>query len=247
MNGQNLTSHTGNETTVPIRPFSGNLGKGDIKVVAHSSNYSDSDEGIKTIRYNGPAPTDVYLNLLTQYGEDAYAMCENTVYHIYVHNTGPCNTTNYTWNVPSGWTVYYTYNNMISVNSNSSPGGMVEVFANTCCGTNSKILIDYLYGEYCGGYFMTMSPNPADYYVEITFEEESETMNKEDKIKVSKNKYGELGSYRVQIIDKEGNILKEIKSNKLKSTINIRDLRTGTYFLHLITEDEIYKQQLIIN
>lgn len=245
-NGQYLSTYTGIETSVSIAPLSSNLGKGDIEVVAHSGSFLDSEKGSKNVSYNGPAPEDTYLTLLTTSGDPVSSMCEDTHYHLFIYNTGPCTTTNYTWNIPSAWTVNYTYNNMISIYTNSIPGGMIEVYANTCCGTNSKILTDYMYGGYCGGYYMTISPNPADSYVELTFEEETKTIVKNNKIKVKKNKFGELGEYRVQIIDKKGNILKNIKNESLKCGINTNDIKPGIYFLHLITEDEVFKQQIVI-
>ena len=201
----------------------------------------------KTVRLNGPGFDDVYLDLLTSYGQNASYMCENTTYHIYAMNTGPCTTNNYTWNVPSGWTVFYTWNNMISVNTNSTPGGMVEVFANTCCGSNSKIKIGYLPSGYCGGYYMVISPNPAETYIELSFTETNDEEISKDKVKIKKNKDGELGSYTIQIIDKNGYKIKSINGNGFNTRIDVRELIPDTYFLHLITDKEVYKQQIIIN
>lgn len=42
-------------------------------------------------------------------------------------NNGGCSLSNYSWTIPAGWDQIYTSGNMISVYTNSFPGGRVEV------------------------------------------------------------------------------------------------------------------------
>ncbi|MEK7718446.1 MAG: hypothetical protein AAB347_02365 [Bacteroidota bacterium] len=81
-----------------------------------------------------------------------WLMCPNTNYHIYINNSSPVQLSNYTWTTPSGWTQNYTYQNMVSVNTNSSPGGQVQVsaFVNDC--NNNYNIVTTYFGTYssCG-------------------------------------------------------------------------------------------------
>lgn len=205
----------------------------------------------KDIRLNGPAYNDIYLDLYTSDGQKVNYMCENRHYHIYVMNTGPCNTTNYTWNVPTSWNVNYTWSNMISVYTNATPGGMVEVFANICCGQNKKIHIGYMQSGYCPNYYyMSISPNPADSYFGLFFSAENETYDKENKIKVIKQpgiKEEGIGNYSVKLIDKQGNILKTFYEKSLICQFSLDGLKSDTYIVHVKIGNEIYKSQLIVN
>ncbi len=116
----------------------------------------------KNLGVNRPHYEDLELALLTTGGSPASYMCPDTHYHIFLNNSGGCSLSNYTWSIPSGWTKNYEWNNMVSVYTNSSPGGMVEVYADACNGINSKVIIDYFGGGNCGGgWYMMFSPNPT--------------------------------------------------------------------------------------
>jgi hypothetical protein len=87
---------------------------------------------------------------------NTWLMCPNTNYHIYMDNGSPVQLSNYNWTTPSGWTKNYTYQNMISVNTNSSPGGQVQfgAYVNDC-NSNYNITTTYFGTNYsCGGYYM---------------------------------------------------------------------------------------------
>jgi len=81
-----------------------------------------------------------------------WLMCPNTNYHIYINNSSPVQLSNYTWTTPSSWTQNYTYQNMVSINTNSSPGGQVQVsaFVNDC--NNNYNIVTTYFGTYssCG-------------------------------------------------------------------------------------------------
>lgn len=92
------------------------------------------------VRVNPPYPGNLSLSLYDTGGTPVPYMCPNTHYHIYLNNNDGCSLSDYTWSIPAGWTQNYTWNHMVSVYTGSTPGGMVEVYANTCCGVNAKVL-----------------------------------------------------------------------------------------------------------
>ncbi len=109
-----------------------------------------------------PNSSHMTLKLFNTDGTIVSYMCANTHYQIFIYNNSPCSTTDYTWSMPSAWTQNYAYSNYISVYTNSLPGGMVEVYANTCCENNVKVKTEYFGSGYCGGYYsMMFTPNPT--------------------------------------------------------------------------------------
>jgi hypothetical protein len=261
ISGNQLTTYTGPETTVTIlNSTSGTPTKSSIKVKSDAVNYVSSNEVVKEVRINGPVSEDFSFYVCKSTGEVAnnysgnWVLCPNTTYHITLNDNGPCSTSNYTWNVPSGWTMYYTMSNMISINTNSSPGGPISVSGYTCCNTNQMLLQSYMGTDYsCGGYYLVISPNPADDYIQVQFneienEEVTEIAETKSKIKINKELYTDKESidYSVKIINRDGEILKNIESNKLDLNIPINDILPGYYFVHIKLNGETYKQQLII-
>jgi len=101
---------------------------------------------------------------------------------------------------------------------------------------------------------MSVYPNPADSYVELALTEngdktELKTPSSTHQVKIQKNKDYSLNSFdniSVQIIDVDGNTRKSTPMKNSKMKIDTRDLEEGNYFLHIKTEKNIYKQQLII-
>jgi lysyl endopeptidase len=97
----------------------------------------------------GPVPSDVTLDAYKSTGQHArksggiFLLCPNSTYYLYANNNGSCSTSQYSWTLPPSLTRNYANNNMISVNTNSNPGGNVLVYAQTCCtdcGSNVRIL-----------------------------------------------------------------------------------------------------------
>jgi len=97
----------------------------------------------KNLGVNMPLSEDLLYNLYTTGGTPVSYMCPNTHYHLYLTNNSSCTLSNYNWAVPLAWFVNYKYDNMISVYTNSSPGGLVEVSATTTCGVFTKVKTDY--------------------------------------------------------------------------------------------------------
>ena len=127
---------------------------------------------------------------------------------------------------------------MISVYTNSTPGGRVEVSATTCCGVNTKVKIGYLGSGYCGGYYsIIFSPNPpSNGETTLTIETTSEDVV-----------FDENAEWEVEIFD-QMQVLKEQKT-KLKgkeNKINTTGWKTGIYLVRVKYKDEYLQGKLVV-
>ena len=154
-------------------------------------------------------------------------------------NSSSCTASNYIWTIPSAWTKWYQYNNMISINTNSQPGGQIMVDATTCCtGCGSKrILIDYV-GQYwdCGGGYFMAFPNPADDYLDIDINKEKMTA---DGISIG-------NEYAITIVDKMGMVKCTDEFKDFPYRINTRNLPEGLYIINLLYEGKISSIKVMI-
>lgn len=193
----------------------------------------------------GPDYYDVEFDVYYSYGQQApneygtWLLCPNTTYHIYLMNNSNCSTSNYVWTIPSAWTKYYQYNNMISINTNSQPSGQIMVDATTCCADceSVRILIDYV-GQYwdCGGGYYMASPNPADNYIDIDINEEkmiTEGLS--------------LGNEHVlTMADKMGMVKYKAEIQEFPYRINTSNLPNGLYIINLINKDRKFSIRVMI-
>jgi hypothetical protein len=128
---------------------------------------------------------------------------------------------------------------MISINTNSQPGGQIMVDATTCCtGCGSKrILIDYV-GQYwdCGGGYFMASPNPADSYIDIDVDKEKKTA---DGVSVA-------NEYALTIIDKMGMVKYTDEFKEFPYRINTGELPEGLYIINLLYEGKISSIKVVI-
>lgn len=198
----------------------------------------------RTINVNGPKASDLSFRALYTTGSPApkpgsiYLLCPNTHYHIYLDNaaSASCGISNLTWTIPAGWTKNYQSSNMISIYTNSSPGGQVIVKGQTCCsgcGSNMSLTTGY-FGVYysCGGYYMA-SPNPSSDYIDIDFAPESldlkQTSLSQDIL--------------LQVYDQMGVIVLNEEVRSLPHRINTSKLKKGNYVIHITNQSikgEVY-------
>jgi len=241
-----VTPSSGTGSSATIHATCSGIGDGKITFTVSSSGCG-SIQVQKDILVGGPDYSDVELDVYYSTGQQApnpygmWLVCPNTTYHIYVDNNSSCSTSDYSWTIPSGWYKYYQYQNMISINTQSMPGGRVVVKAETCCsecGNEVTILTDYLNNYWdCGGYYFSMSPNPAQDYVEITAEkDESETAQK----LVNEE-------YEVRIYNSMKVLLFQTKTKESTLRIDTKQFKNGVYFVHFIVGREIKVKQLIVN
>ena len=192
----------------------------------------------KYIGVNMPLSEDLSFSLYTNTGTPVSYMCANRHYHIYLNNNSGCSLSNYAWSVPAAWSINYTSGNMISVYTNSLPGGMVEVNATTCCGVYTKVKTGYLASGYCGGYYaMSLSPNPSNGEATLSVEPTSEDIV-----------FDENAEWEVEIFDQTQGLKEQktkLKGKELK--IQTTGWKTGIYFVRVKYKDEYLQGKLIVN
>lgn len=191
-----------------------------------------------SVGVNKPKSEDLSYSLYTTGGTPVSYMCANTHYHIFLNNNSGCSLSNYTWSVPAAWSINYTYNNMISVYTNSLPGGMVEVNATTCCGVYTKVKTGYLASGYCGGFFaMSLSPNPSNGETTLSIEPTSEDVV-----------FDENAEWEVEIFDQVQGLKEQTTKLKGKELqIKTTGWKTGIYFVRVKYKDEYLQGKLVVN
>lgn len=216
-----------------------NLGYGTINLTVTSpSGLTASTQ--KDIGVNVPLQSDMYLDLFTSGGTHVSFLCPNTTYHIYlVNNDGSCSLSDYLWSIPSAWTRFYQWQNMISINTNSSPGARIEVNANTCCVNNATVFTGYVGSGYCGSsYTLSVFPNPSTGdETTLAIEPASEDIV-----------FDENAEWEVEIFD-QMQVLKKQKT-KLKGKefkIQTTGWKTGIYIIGVKYKDEYLRAKLIVN
>lgn len=143
----------------------------------------------------------------------------------------------YTWTVPSGWTKVIQLNNtLIARPFTSFGGGILGYTVNAGCG-NSSFVSMTVSEQPCFTSFMTTHPNPAQ--DDVTIESRLAT----DEIAMEESPDKEI--YSISILDKTGQLLKELKFDKpVKSIkVSLNDLKSDYYFLKVFdgTQWETFK------
>jgi hypothetical protein len=234
----NYVSGQGTKTFIVTPKNSSSAGMGWVKLTLTIGSPVNKTRSItKYLGVNRPHEDNLELALYTSGGSPTTYMCPDTHYHIYLNNSGGCTLSNYTWSIPSGWIQNYTWNNMISVYTGSSPGGMVEVYADACNGVNSKVIIDYFGSGYCGSsYSLIFSPNPATGETTLSIETASEDID-----------FDENAEWELEIYN-QSQLLKEKKTSlKGKSTkIQTADWKEGIYFVRVKYKDEALQGKLVV-
>lgn len=191
----------------------------------------------KSFGVNGPKTEDMELALYTTGAVPVSYMCPETNYHIYLENDGVCSLTNLSWTIPAAWDLNYQSSNMISVYTNSIPGGMVEVEASTCCGDNVEVMTGYFSSGYCSSSLsLLVSPNPTN--IETTITIESSNTEKE----FVPDELWTLEVYNSsQIL-----IQKEINLNGNQCKLNTSGWKEGIYYIRATYGNEILVGKFIV-
>jgi len=253
-NGQYLTTYTGTETSLTLSNQSSIGVLANLKVKANAQDFADSDETVLPVWLGNPNPNDFWVEATDNYGKSTFVVCENQCYTFYLYPIYNTTQNHHRYNITDvdfyfdfnysvvtsgfGW-VYVCVNNIDEYSA-----GVVYVDA---CDNNIELL-DFEVEEGCGGgyYYMSYSPNPANEYLEISLTEEANVKEKQNKLKIKKNKYGDFEEYSIKILDKNGVVRKSVQSEEKNVNISTRNLEPGTYYIHLNYNKETYKQQIII-
>lgn len=182
--------------------------------------------------------TDGFFNEIEPYGgyPGLWLLCPNTVYEIHLEyeNTTGCYLSNWDYNLPAGFTTLYEYGDMIRFNTNTSSGGYTTLDATTCC-QDREILSGYLLVTYCGGYYMSFSPNPATLETTLSLDNESQELDPD-------------AEWEIDIYDRSMN-LKASKQNLKVShyTLNVSSWKEGIYLVRLKIKDKIVYGKLVVS
>lgn len=166
----------------------------------------------------------------TQYGLDI--LCPNRTYNIYVINNGDCETTNYTWQIPSWWTQLDASENWIKIITNSDPSGSVSANAITCCGDQTQLITgDFWQASYC--YNLSFTPNPAT---------DETTLELLDASGIQADMAWDVEVYdQLQILK-----LKTDKAKKSNFKINTSSWKDGVYIVRVNIGKEIISGKLVV-
>jgi Zn-dependent metalloprotease len=239
-----VTPYSGNGSSATFHSTCSYIGNATITFTITNWNDCSTIQMERNFVAGGPDPYDVELDILYSSGQPApkqavFLLCPNTTYHIYIMNNSSCSTSNYVWTIPSTWIKYYQYNNMISINTNSQPGGQIMVDATTCCTncSSKRILIDYV-GQYwdCGGGYYMASPNPADSYIDIDI----------DKGKMTAEGLNVGNEHVLTMIDKMGMVKYKVEIREFPYRMNTSNLPNGLYVINLINENREFSIRVMI-
>jgi len=239
----NVTPSSGNDTVATFHSTCSNIG--NTQVVFTITKDGRSTQVSKTFLSGGPDPTDVELDIYKSTGGHAnkygntWVLCPNDNYEIFVINSSSCVTSNYTWILPSSLTKNYAWNNMVSVHTNSHPGGNIIVKAQTCCtscGSNVQILSDYVGTDYSCGYgYMSFAPNPAN--DEVTLELKTES--------IADYEAGEVWS--LDIYNQQQVLVKTMDNLRdTRQVIHTSGMKAGVYYVRVMIGNNMYSGKFVI-
>jgi hypothetical protein len=125
---------------------------------------------------------------------------------------------------------------MVSINTNSSPGGQVQVSAVVNdCNNNYNIVTTY-FGTYtsCGGYRMIFMPNPAVDQTTIVLTNIEKTFDANVQ-------------WDLEVYDQ----MQNLKENKIKLKgsqieLNTTNLKDGVYIVRVKIEDDVVSEKLVV-
>jgi len=234
-------SGNGNSATV----YPNLLWPGKKCTITFTISHNGSASYSKDFTIIGPCEEEVSISVIDSYGGsppeygDTYYICPNTIYYIYYNNSDySCSTWDYDWILPYGWTEYWRYSNMISVNTNDYPYGMLEVWGKTCCETQSRIKLktQYFYDYYeCGEYFMAF-PNPANNYIDIDINRE----------KMAEENITTDAKCTLTIYDKTGLVKYKTEFSRFPFRIDTGNLSEGIYIINLLYSGKVYSMRVLI-
>ena len=192
--------------------------------------------------YNSDISFDVWNNSSGGYiGNTATGtsgLCPNTTYHFSLVNNSGCALSDPEWTVSPAWTIYYTQNNMISINTNQAAGGWISLKARTCCGTSGTVCSATLGSSSdCPNYRFTLSPNPATDEVTLQLMETDEVSG----LSVLST---DRSAYEIQLWSGM-RMLRSFRTTEPTFQIPMAGLPAGLYFVRVVKDGQTYTQKLI--
>jgi hypothetical protein len=126
---------------------------------------------------------------------------------------------------------------MISINTNSGPGGPVSVNANTCCNNNVTIIQGYMGTDYnCGYYSISLSPNPATGEATLMLESNTEDNTIDETVKWDLEVYSETQMLKTKQTGLRGQ----------RAKIQTAGWQEGNYLVRVKYKNEILTAKLLV-
>ena len=136
---------------------------------------------------------------------------------------------------------------MISVYTGSTYGGMVEVYANTCCNENKKVVIDYFGSGYCGSsYSISISPNPSVGEAIISIEDNSD---EEPTLKSASTEttFDKEAEWEYEVYNTMQNLkAKQTKIHGKSTQLNTQGWKEGVYTVRAKYKDLVLTGKLVL-
>ncbi len=170
------------------------------------------------------------------------AVCPDT-YYTYTAGIpgGHLSSYTYSWTYPSNWMwPSYSQNTLRLKTPMFDPQyGTVRVSVNNGCGATSYTGVT-VYPGYSCGYYFSYAPNPVTDELTVTAipvntEENNENIEPEYSVE-----------FEIQLYDSNTNIVKKKKSKYNKANLKTNDLKKGTYFLHIIHQEQVFREQIMV-
>ncbi|MCK5171447.1 MAG: T9SS type A sorting domain-containing protein [Bacteroidales bacterium] len=225
-------SISGSSTGASLLVYPSGTGNGTVSVYSNG-NFIDS----KSVWVGGPLQVSGVFPLNIN-GPNEF--CSNQIYTLTVMDNNPssANVTGYTWGVEG---TILSGQGSSTIEAQFTSGSILSVRANNQCGGGTWLHIPYtiLPVYYCqgGGELFSMSPNPANEVVNITFnnpEEGASTASTEEL------------SYTIRIYDQYSHFIKKIKCNTEEVSIDISFLDPGIYYLQIEYNGAKFAQTLLV-
>jgi hypothetical protein len=186
------------------------------------------------------------------YATGSQAVCNGNTYQYTAEVPGGHkNDYTYIWYFPSGWSVQQQLTNTITlyVPTYNSSYGPVRFSVDTGCGSPTEYsgLTTYPcnYPEY--GNFM-IYPNPPEGELNVVYilSEDSKGDQNVDTSKKTTISSPKENGFKIELYDKDQKLVKAGNSKLGKVTLETHDLHSGTYFLHIYFENEVFTKQIMV-
>ncbi len=243
------------DTTITVSPSSSSVW-GSGTVTAKIDYCGFSKQVSKTVWIG--KPTSSYIAADDGFGIMEISTCETISAEAYYSKDH--NIIEYEWDMPyaSDWEITEEYGGggisyrYVEVDYWEDPVPSYETIkirARNSCGWSDWKSTTWSVDD-CGGYYMMMSPNPADDLLTLSFmsKEEidyNEGLKSNTNSEVTRN-WRELPEYEVLILHEDKGLIKKLSSQDKQLEINTANLEPGMYFVHLIIEGKKYEDKLII-
>ena len=216
---------------------------------------TDGNGNGKTIPYyigvNGPHYMDVQLLVKDTNGKEVYqsgiGLCPNSFYYAYLtaHN-GNTTLTDVNWGASHQLNIFYATDRELQFRTSSEGWGMLKITGKTAnYGVTKPLLGVTLVGNSnCTNTYYSISSIPFSNIVEVKFNME------EFNAGINKQVYSKSASFDIRIYNGiSGSIVKQVRSGGEDIQINVSDVPSGIYIVHIYDgiSNIPYTQKITIN